>query len=164
MKEIPLSCTRNCKNRGKYVALVDDEDFEYLNQFKWHANKKKNTIYASRNAYVNNKKVCVYMQWDIIGRTNIDHVDLNGLNNQKCNLRACTHQQNSMNMAPRKNSFSKYKGVSWSKWANKWRSKIGFNKKTIHLGYFKSELEAAKAYDNKAVELFGEFANINFTY
>jgi hypothetical protein len=162
MKEIPLSCTRNCKNKGKYVAIVDDEDFDYLNQFKWYVKKDKNTCYAKRNAVINSNKIHISMHCDIMNDNNIDHKDHDGLNNQKSNLRFCTKQQNSANMKLRENTSSKYKGVIWCKWANKWRSKVGFNKTSIHLGYFKFEIEAAKAYDKKAKELFGEFAYLNF--
>lgn len=154
MKEIKLT-------QG-YVALVDDEDFEYLNQFSWHADKSKTNIYASRKITVNGKRINQRMQWDVMGNKWCDHIDLNGLNNQKSNLRKCTKQQNNMNQKPRKNSSSKFKGVSWKKKINKWQSQIEFNKKGIYIGVFQSEIEAAKAYDKKALELFGEFAWLNF--
>ena len=93
-------------------------------------------------------------------RQEIDHADGNGLNNQKDNLRFCTHSQNHMNRKPTKGS-SKYKGVSWHKAAKKWNARITLNKKTVSIGYFDSEIIAAKAYDEKAIELFGEFAKLN---
>ena len=89
--------------------------------------------------------------------------DGDGLNNQKANLRICTRSQNKMNGKSYKNSSSKYKGIWWVKKNKKWRVRIRLNNKTIHLGYFKDETEAAKAYDSKAKELFGEFARLNFS-
>lgn len=159
MKQIPLS-------QGLF-ALVDDEDFEYLNQFKWHARKSRDTFYASRNLKIskNNRKT-IQMHRVILGTTDTkiqgDHIDGNGLNNQKSNLREATHEQNRRNTKSYKNGVSKYKGVSYRKDSKKWRSIINFNKKVIRLGYFSSEIEAAKAYDVKAKELFGEFAWLNF--
>jgi len=159
MKQIPLS-------QGLF-ALVDDEDFEYLNQFKWHARKSRDTFYASRNLRIskNNRKT-IQMHRVVLETTNpkiqIDHKDGNGLNNQKNNLRLATSTQNTRNSKPNKNTSSKYKGVSYRKDAKKWRSIINFNKKVIRLGCFTDEIEAAKAYDEKAKELFGEFAWLNF--
>lgn len=150
MKEIKLT-------QGK-VALVDDEDFEYLNQFKWCAHKECNTYYAVRNAKNNGKLFTQYMHNLIIGIIGVDHKNHEGLDNQKHNLRIANKSQNAMNNMPLKNMTSKYKGVSWFKRDKKWRAVI--NEK--HIGLFIDEIEAAKAYDNKAAELFGEFACLNF--
>lgn len=161
MKEIQLS--KQGKNRGKYVALVDDEDFEYLNQFRWCVYVGTNTVYALRKIKINNSKFIGYrMHCDIMGKEEIDHIDHDGLNNQKYNLRICTHGQNMMNRRPNKNTSSKYKGVSWCSKSNKWLSQIIINKTRYHLRYFDDEVEAAKVYDEKAKELFKEFAYLNF--
>jgi len=157
MKEIVLT-------QGK-VALVDDEDFEFLNQFKWYAHKQKYTFYAVRNETNpdSKKRKTIKMHRFLLRvtkpKTFVDHKDHNGLNNQKHNLRESTHAQNQMN----RNCYEgfKYKGVSYIK-LNKWRARIKFNQKQIHLGYFTDEIQCAKAYDIKAKELFGEFANLNF--
>jgi len=155
MKEIKLT-------QGQ-IAMVDDGDFEYLNQFKWNAYKKKGRFYASR--YVgksNGRQIYASMHWDVMGEKMIDHIDHNGLNNQKSNLRKCTYAQNMMNGRKRNtNTSSKYKGVCWAKNYNKWISSIRKDDKQIHLGYFESEIDAAMAYNNKAKELFCEFACIN---
>ena len=88
----------------------------------------------------------------------IDHINHNKLDNTKENLRCCTKQQNEMNKVKRSNTSSKFKGVTK---INKWMASITFNNKTINLGYFNTEKEAAKIYNVKAKELFGEFAYLN---
>ncbi len=91
----------------------------------------------------------------------VDHIDSNGLNNRRTNLRVCTLLQNSYNRKTIKAS-SQYKGVRWNKRKKRWVSSISPNGKFILIGYFKDELTAAKAYDEKAKEFFGEFAYLNF--
>lgn len=91
----------------------------------------------------------------------IDHIDRNKLNNRIENLRNVVHQQNQWNRSKSKNSSSQYKGVTWDKQTNKWMVQIKINKKQIHLGRFTNEIDAAKAYNKKATELFKEYANIN---
>lgn len=91
----------------------------------------------------------------------IDHIDHNGLNNRRSNLRICTQTQNVANQRKGKGS-SNFKGVYWNKREQKWRAGIGYKGKDFHLGYFKDELEAAKAYDKAAKDLWGEFAKLNF--
>jgi len=90
-----------------------------------------------------------------------DHRDGNGLNNQRENLRICTRQQNSQNGLAHKDSSSQFKGVSLKKGRHKWVACIMQNGKLAHLGYFDNEIEAAKTYNTKAKELFGEFAKLN---
>jgi HNH endonuclease/AP2 domain len=90
----------------------------------------------------------------------IDHKDRNRLNNQRDNLRSATRQEQVQNTTKRKNTASKYKGVSW--WKNKWKARIVINGKSIHLGYFDNEEDAARAYDRAAKRAFGEFMVLNF--
>lgn len=155
MKEIQLSQNK--------VALVDDEDFDTLNQFKWSAHKIGNNYYASRTIVVDGKHTLQYMHGAILNGKGVDHRDMNGLNNQKNNLRFCTKSENGMNMRKRESATatSIYKGVSFYKPYGKWKARLMINRKEIHLGYFDTEIEAAKAYNAKAVELFLEFANLN---
>ena len=153
MKEIQLT-------QGK-VALVDDEEFEKLNQFKWCAKKDGNTFYAIRGIRIGSKTQTIQMHNFIMNGKGVDHIDHNGLNNQKSNLRFCTQSENMMNRSKGGNCTSIYKGVSFHKRDKIWRAKIHINGKDIHLGNFISEIEAAKAYNNKAIELFCEFANLN---
>ena len=157
MKQIPLM-------QGKF-ALVSDEDYEWLSQFKWHAHKHRNTFYAKRSFSQNGKIKSSYMHREILNalpNEQTDHRNHNGLHNWRDNLRACTNSENQYNQRPQENCSSAFKGVHWDKYKYKWRSHIRKNGKRYFLGYFVSETEAAKAYDTKAKELFGEFAYLNF--
>jgi hypothetical protein len=145
-------------------ALVDDEDYEKLNSFNWHADKGRHTLYAERTKWNGKSYVKFKMHRDIMQSpqgADVDHRDGNGLNNQRHNLRPCTRSQNQHNRRLQGGS-SVYKGVHWNKDAKKWHGTIQCNKEKFHLGLFTDEIEAAKAYDNKAKELFGEFAYLNF--
>jgi len=154
MKEISLT-------QGK-VALVDDEDYEWLLQWTWYADKRKHTYYAIRAPW---NESSVGMHREIMGIVGddkrwVDHRNNNGLDNRRQNLRICTPQQNRMN-ARGKGGTSQYKGVFWSKHANKWGVQICINGGKKNLGYFDLEEEAAKIYNEAAMELFGEFAYLN---
>jgi len=157
MKEIELT-------QGK-IALVDDGDFEWLNQYKWHAAKGGRTYYAVRKKKIDGKEQRLLMHRIILNtpkNKQSDHKDLNGLNNQRYNLRICTPQENMMNREYYTDGYSKFKGVSWDKARSKWRSYICINYKFIPLGRFISEIDAALAYDKACKRLFGEFARLNF--
>lgn len=151
MKKIPLT-------QGKF-AIVDDGDYDWLSQFKWCAHKHHKTYYAQSHGITMHRKIMGLEKGD--GKQ-IDHVDRNGLNNQRSNLRIATQQENTFNRGPVGKS-SKYKGVCWHTTRNKWEVRIKHNDKTIHLGVHKDEVLAAKAYDKKAKELFGDHAYLNFT-
>lgn len=151
--------------QGQY-AIVDDEDFKELNKHRWctYYNKNRDTYIAKRNSKkVNGKQKSILMAREIIGAKKgeyVDHKNHDTLDNRKCNLRICTHQQNDMNRLPDKNTSSKYKGVTWER--KRWRVRITINGELIHLGCFHDEISAAKAYDKKAREAFGKFAYLNF--
>jgi hypothetical protein len=159
MKEIRLS--QHGKNRDKFVALVDDEDYEYFNQFSWSVKKSPTTYYAIRTVYIDCGKITLSMH-RIITCTPLgmetDHKDHNGLNNQKYNLRICTHKENGMNQ--KSHSKSGYLGVYYSDCYI--IGQIAINNKVTHLGIFKTEKDAAMAYDRMAKIYHGEFANLNF--
>ncbi len=151
--------------QGK-VALVDDEDYEELNKHKWCTQNIGHNFYAVRGIKANRKKKQLYMHREILklktNDSNVDHIDSDGLNNQRNNLRIATYSQNGMNQNKCKtNSSSKFKGVTWCKTYNKWLVRIYVNKKKYYLGYFNDEEEAAQAYNEAALEFFGEFARIN---
>lgn len=154
MKRIPLT-------RGKF-ALVDDEDYVEINSYKWFARKEKTSWYAERC----DARKTVTMQQRIMGQNScgklIDHKDLNGLNNQRGNLRWCTVSQNAHNSRIRKDNKSGYKGVSWNKGSKKWQANIKVDMKDMHLGLFFCIVKAARAYDTAARKYFGEFARTNF--
>jgi hypothetical protein len=157
-KEIQLT-------QGK-VAIVDDEDFEYLNQFKWFASKQKNDkFYVGRNIPVSNKKQSkIWIHRFIMNPEKsmvIDHLDGDPLNNQKKNLRICTHSENMRNRNLYVNNTSGFKGVYWHKTTKKWMSYIRINKKSLYLGIYTCPIDAARAYNEAALKYHGEFAHIN---
>lgn len=154
MKQIPLG-------QDKF-ALVDDEDYDYLMQWNWHLKTPKNnenTCYATRKD--GNKSIKMHREIMKFPLSRIDHKDRNGLNNQKDNLRKCTHAQNMRNRRKKSGCSSQFKGVTWCKELQKWKGKITFDGKIIHIGYFDNEIDAALAYNVKAIELFGQFALLN---
>lgn len=153
MKRIPLT-------RGMF-ALVDDADFELVNQFKWCAHKCRNTFYAARNVILpDGRSITQHMhRFLLTGVSRIDHEDGNGLNNQRDNLRPATASQNGANRLKAVGEHSSlFKGVYWHKDSGKWMARI----KTIFLGKFKNEIDAAFAYDRAAKRHFGEFVKLNF--
>ena len=152
--------------RGKF-AIVDPEDFERLNKHKWYVCKGVNTFYAGRNIRIGKKRLYIKMHREIINPPEhllVDHINHNGWDNRKANLRPATHAQNNINRPyiNRYNSPSKYKGVTWSKHANKWRVRVALNNRYESIGYFDNEIEAAKAYDKAAKKHHKEFAVLNF--
>lgn len=149
------------------IALVDDEDYDELIKRSWYTHKGKQTNYAARRMSLGHSKSKIVLMHRIIlditdPEIKIDHIDHNGLNNQKSNLRTCTVSENNRNLLSRKGSSSKFLGVSYSKEKRKWLSCINVNGKTKYLGRFVDEEDAAKAYDDAAAVHFGEFANLNF--
>ena len=92
----------------------------------------------------------------------VDHIDRNGLNNCRANLRLCTAAQNMRNIVSNVGATSRYKGVHWNKRMKRWAAAIQFEKKKYHLGYFTDQIAAAKAYDKKAGQLHRQFACLNF--
>lgn len=148
--------------QGK-VAIVDDEDFRELNKHKWCAIKSRRVFYAARRANPTGGGM-IYMHRVIHKTPNehyTDHINGNGLDNQKKNLRTCTTSQNGMNRGIQKNNVTGYKGVCWKKRDKKYEAKVMFKRRYVYLGYFNSKHDAALAYNKKAVELHGEFAKLN---
>lgn len=157
MKTIPLT-------QGK-VAIVDDEDFVELSKSKWYYHSSG---YAVRNDYSNRKHETLKMHRIVLKPKDgewLDHINSDRLDNRKENLRVASPSQNAWNSRQPKNYHSSsYKGVSKHKRQNgqiAWRARISLNWKNISLGVFDTPEEAARAYDKKARELFGEFAKIN---
>ena len=159
MKEIRLT-------RGM-IALVDDDDFEYLNQWRWMAYKIRSYFYAARRLPGKRKdpRKLILMHREILNNPNgleIDHKNHNPLDNQKNNLRIATHSQN---MANRKaKGTSEFLGVCIinNRGHQYIRAGIKIDGRNFHLGTFNTQIEAALAYDKKAKEIHGDFANVNF--
>jgi len=143
--------------QGK-VAFVDDEDFKYLNKFKWYYNNG----YATRNVTISPKKQKLIQMHRIILNTPVgmftDHIDGNRANNQKKNLRCCTKSENMMNTGRKKTNTSGYKGVSWSKTAKKWIAKVHIGGKTKFLGSFEKKIDAYKAFCKGCIKYHKEFS------
>lgn len=146
-------------------TIVDDIDYDYLTRWDWGNNGSG----VTRSTTINGKDITIYMHRIIAARMglnieglNIDHKDRNPYNNQRLNIRTSTRSENSINRNSNKNNTSNYKGVTWNKRLEKWHAKIMKDGKHYHLGYFDNSEEAARAYDLKALELFGQFALTNF--
>ena len=158
MKQIELS-------QG-YVALVDDEDFEKVNQFNWAAKQTLRKDGSVCNVYaVGHMKLqtTIQMHRFILGITDptieVDHEDHKGLNNQRYNLRIATPHQNQGNQVLRSDNMSGFKGVRYRQRDTKWQAQIG--KERQSLGSFHFATDAAKAYDTAAIARFGDFALTN---
>lgn len=169
-----MQCLKKWKRPLKLIELsqglfasVDDEDFEELNRHKWCAIRTPTgRYYAVRNgSRMGNggRQKSVRMHCVTMGISGVDHRDNDGLNNQRSNLRPASHKQNIANTGSR-GGTSRYRGVSFAK-AQKskpWFAQILVDKKNKNLGYYASEIEAAKAYDIAALAYQGEYAYLNF--
>ena len=155
MKQIPLS-------QGKF-ALVDDEDYERVNQYKWCINSNGYAVTSYRDS--NGKRKAMKMHRFILnlnkGDSLVDHRDTIRINNQKYNLRVASFVENLRNQKINKNNKSGFKGVRLHKPSSLYIAQIGINGKQKHIGYFKCSVEAAKAYNEAAIKYFGEFAQLN---
>jgi hypothetical protein len=157
MKEIPLT-------QGK-VAIVDDEDFEELSKVKWCAQKSKDTFYAVRGLYRSDKKTKgqIIMHRVILDAPTdkfVDHINGDGLDNRRENLRLCSHAENQRNKGKQKNNTSGFKGVCWHKRSKKWYVQIMADKKLINVGLFTTLEEAVSAHKSAALKYHGEFARV----
>ncbi len=174
MKLIALS--KQGKNKGKYFAQVDDKNYEYLNQFNWSVMKNGKTYYAQRHEFPTKKNKLtnhriILMHREIMKAEKgelVDHRDMNGLNCLESNMRKCNRSQNNANRSCKKNGTSNYLGVSKHITKRKngkidiyWAAQIKHNKIQEHLGVFKTEIEAALAYNESAKKYHGEFARLN---
>ena len=139
MKKIKLT-------QGKY-ALVDDEDYKNLSKHKWYFSHG----YAIRDTSINGRRKRIYMHMAIIPQKTglvTDHINMNSLDNRKCNLRIVTRSVNQINRGLQSNNTSGYKGVTWNKKSNKWQAQIKLNGKHILLGYFKNIKDAVTSRKN----------------
>lgn len=156
MRTIPLT-------QGK-VAIVDDEDFSRVSCFKWSLAKRDTRNYARRmTEIIGERQVFSYLHREIlkVGDLRIDHINGDGLDNRKSNLRSATSSQNSFNKSKGGNSLYVFKGVRRTH-SGRWSARIMQDYIEYWIGIFDTEVEAAKAYDKEAVRRFGEYAKCNF--
>lgn len=148
-----------------HVAIIDDEDADLVAGFKWYGMKVEGKVYAAGWKHLPPGRFFVHLHRLITNAQPgeiIDHADRDPLNCRRSNLRRATRQQNVWNNGPtRKQGTSKYKGVFLCRKTGRFRARIVYNRRQIYLGYFKREEDAARAYNAKAAELFGEFAYLN---
>lgn len=167
--------TINSPKHGKHIVLIDDEDYEFINSMTWHINKHKGKVYAITTKNHSEK---YKMHRIILGVTEpnvlVDHKDGNGLNNQRCNIRICTKSQNAANKKPKNKYLGVRFHVSRKKYISKktgelklmndkggWVAHITKNGVCKNLGRFKTQEQAAKAYNEAALKYHGEFALLN---
>src|SRR5690606_32935572 len=146
-------------------ALVDSEDISHVKLYNWTARPVGGTVYAVRCAKKpDGKRTNIYMHRDLMPDDNayVDHINGDGLDNRRANLRHATHRENLLNRGAVQGSESPYKGVSYHKLTGRWRARIKSDGKTRYLGTHATQEEAARAYDRAAREMFGEFAWVNF--
>jgi len=145
------------------VTLVDDEDYEFLSQWKWHAHKKRNLFYAARSEYrpsdQGNTRLSMHRILLSVGpRVQVDHQNGNTLDNQRHNLRISTHSQNLQNCKIRSHNTSGFVGVYWHPKNQNFYCKL----RTKHIGCFDTAEQAARARDAAARLHFGSFGTYNF--
>jgi hypothetical protein len=142
-------------------AIIDAEDIDLVSSFNWCAHGKT-SFYAARGVSLGNKKTKIVFMHRVIAKTpegmDTDHINGNGLDNRKENLRHATSSQNKHNQGARCTNKSGFKGVSWSKKAGKWVAQICVNKKTKNLGYFESAADAHKKYCEASALMHGAFS------
>lgn len=151
-KKIPLG--------DEQFAIVDDEDFELVNQYQWRGHKGGNSdnhIYAVTRLRMH--RLVMQAPPGMV----VDHINGDTLDNRKCNLRLCTTSQNQQNSRPRKGT-SRYKGVSYNAKKKKWLGAFMANGKVHYVGCFTSEEQWAKAVDKKRKEVCGDYATTNLWY
>jgi hypothetical protein len=165
-EQLPLPFTIAIQLTKGYTAIVDLIDAD-LAELKWYSMVDKHTCYARRNKPIDERRVTLFIHQVILARMlgrdlargeKVDHIDLDGLNNRRSNLRLATSTENARNQRIRKNNMSGYKGVCWDKINQKWVAQIRLNGKSKHLGLFDTPEAAHRAYCAAATEYFGEFA------
>lgn len=160
----------SARGYGNRFAKISPEDAEKVLQYKWHAYRSKihpHVFYAKADCGEENgvrKQIKLHrLILPAPAGCHIDHINGDGLDNRRQNLRIVTPQMNQANSRKRTEGTSRFKGVCWHSQGKKWRASIVINNRQIHLGLFTDEIEAARAYDKKALELFGEHACLNLT-
>jgi hypothetical protein len=146
-----------------YEAVIDAEDAPLVSGWNWYARVQPGGNYAIRTDGSSGKRICVHLHRFIMDAPDgleVDHIDGDGLNNRRCNLRLATRSQNMRNQRLNSRNTSGFKGVSWDKRDKKWLAYIKVYRKKIHLGSFDTPEDAHAAYCDAAARLHGEFAKL----
>lgn len=154
MKRIPV---------GNDFTLVDDEDYEDASRYVWTLVEWRGKRYAKRKINHNGKYITESLHYYLTGWEYVDHIDGNGLNNQRENLREVTHKKNIQYQKPQtRKKSSAYRGVCWFKPREKWRARLKCDGLEVHVGYFDCEHEAAEAWNESALLHYGKdsFQNV----
>jgi hypothetical protein len=157
-RKIDLGC-------GKFT-IVEPQDYYLIQDYKWWLHANGSNFYAARTEITGDLQAkIVYLHRQLLQPPEgfvVDHKNCVPLDNRRANLRSVTQAQNMRNRRKRKNTSSQYIGVWFDKKRNKWTAQIRYNGRKIWLGYFDSEIDAAKAYDAAAKKYYGEFIRLNF--
>lgn len=159
MSRYPSGC-RVIKMRGGHEVLVDAEDYDFLTGYTWGPSVRKGSVKVAAMACVGlmHRLILGLLSEDEI---EVDHINRNPLDNRRCNLRLATRSQNKANRTIASNNTSGYKGIYYDIRTGHWHAHLRVDKKKIHLGTFLTKREAALAYNDAALEHFGEFAVLN---
>lgn len=143
-----------CEN---FEIKVDDDVYEWASKQNFRIEKSRQTYYAKQGGRRLHRLIMNVSDRNLF----VDHINGNGLDNRRCNLRICTHKENNYNRKKKANTSSKYKGVYWKEQRKAYEAHIKYKGKVYYLGLFKNENEAGEAYNKAAKEFFGEFASLN---
>jgi hypothetical protein len=147
-----------------YEAIIDASDVALVSQWLWYAQISKRTVYAIADNFDENGRRQTLRMHRLVtappADMQIDHINGDGLDNRRANLRVVTLAENSRNQRLAKNSTSGFKGVTWHKCKSKWIARIVLNRKTIHLGYFSTPEAAYEAYSKASIELHGQYGRL----
>lgn len=162
--EIALS-KQGRKHRGLYSAIVDeiDSDLEGRNWTVLITHNVKYAMHKVSGELLHRLILSRILDRPLLDTEQVDHINLNGLDNRRCNLRLATNTENQRNKSKQVNNTSGYKGVYWRKDSNKWVAQIKVDNEVRHLGRFDTPEEAHAAYCEAAKQLHGEFANFGDT-
>ena len=145
-----------------HLVLVDRDDLEMLSHWAWSLDGRG---YVQASITAGSRKTTVRLHRLLVlpdPNVEVDHINGDRLDNRRSNLRPCSHAGNQRNRTRQSNNRSGYKGVCWHGQHRKWHAQLNYHGRTLHLGYFDRPSEAAHAYDQRARELHGDFARLNF--
>jgi hypothetical protein len=164
VNNLPQQVEERVPLTGGKFALIDASDLPLVSRYKWYVDSWGYARGTRPSTTTKSGYTTILMHRLVINAKSgeqIDHVNGNPLNNRRCNLRKCTNAQNQMNRRKSSGRLSIFKGVTYHKGCEKWQAQIKTNQRSVYLGLFKNEADAALAYNEKAIEVFGEYARLN---